>query len=206
MVRHVILWKLKEIQHIDSNLENSILIRVVDYNTELDNRDSEGSATIIWTPSEVLTANSMFYTGNIQIQIEILSEDKVWRTAPYNKLALKESIFYTEMGELPVPDPSDVVYRYEIIGDPSPDTQLVENIQVGGVVQLRTFSAKKPILIRRNELVIEVDDNLNYIGIKVGEMDYQSSQNAPYVAYSPELTIRIHGGNSTGTLNFGGTK
>jgi hypothetical protein len=69
---------------------------------------------------------------------------------------------------------------------------------VAGVVKLRSCTASNPVLARKNELIIENDNNGNYLGIKIGTKDGESSLDSPYVAYAPEVIIRLHGGDASG--------
>jgi hypothetical protein len=69
---------------------------------------------------------------------------------------------------------------------------------VAGVVKLRSFTDDTPIFINKNELVIETDDNGNYLGVKIGTTNMQDARTAPYVAYTPSTTILLHGGDASG--------
>jgi hypothetical protein len=68
---------------------------------------------------------------------------------------------------------------------------------VAGLVKLRTCSPNKPIFIYKNELVIETDENGNYLGAKIGTVDHEDSRRAPYVAYAPSTTIILNGGDAS---------
>ena len=52
--------------------------------------------------------------------------------------------------------------------------------------------------MRKNELVVENDNNGNYVGVKIGTIDGESSLRSPYVALAPDTIIRLHGGDASG--------
>ena len=185
-----IYWKLDKKSNIESSLSSPLTSL---YAVEIDNRDSEGLVNIIWKPSRVITENSLRYSGNIIIQLEIVSSDgRVWRTSPYNKLTIGASEFSINVNTLPGEE--GTLKGYIIDGDePFEDKQVYT---VAGVTKLRTFTSSEPIRLNRNELAIENDEEGNYFGIKIGTTNNQNSNNAPYVALAPTVTVIINGGNA----------
>lgn len=184
-----IYWKITGLSNVEDSTNTKNL-----YAVELSDRDSEGLVNIIWNPSPAITNNSLFYSGKIVFQFEVQAVNKVWRTATYNNLEIGKSEFSEFVTDLPAIDGN--VNGYIIDGAITLEDKVVNT--VAGVVKLRTCSENSPILMRKNELVIENDAMGMYKGIKIGVIDGESSINSPYVAYTPDTIIRLHGGDASG--------
>lgn len=189
-------WKIQDLSYTQSSLNSSSNPSKDLYAAEIDeDRDSEGLINIVWKPNEVLTKNSMYYSGKIIIQLEIISKDgRVWRTASYGELQIGKSDFTITTTVLPEQEGADQAYIID--GAITTSDKAVQS--VAGLVKLRSFTQKHPIFVRANELVIENDDNGNYVGVRIGTVDYQDARTAPYVAYKPSTIIRVDGGDASG--------
>lgn len=188
-VRFRMYWKLDKL----ANTEDSSTTKNL-YAVALEGRDSEGLVNIIWKPSRAITNNSLFYCGEITIQLEIQSSDKVWRTAPYTNLAIGKSEFSEFVTDLPAEEGN--VNAYVIDGALTTQDKIVNT--VSGLVKLRSFTKSDPIFVNKNELVIENDENGNYVGVKIGLINNQDARTAPYVAYTPSTIIVVDGGDAFG--------
>lgn len=157
-------------------------------------RDGEGTVNIVWKPTRDITNNSSRYTGKFRIQIEIISGDKVWRISPYDELVIGESDFAFDVGDLPEKDDvGNKITGYIIDG--AMNLEDAQAINIAGVVKLRSCSENNPISLNLFELVAVYDDLTGkYRGVKIGTEDQQDSRVAPYVAYGPNTTIPLYGG------------
>lgn len=157
-------------------------------------RDGEGTVNIVWKPTRDITNNSSRYTGKFRIQIEIISGDKVWRISPYDELVIGESDFAFDVGDLPEKDEvGNKITGYIIDG--AMNLEDAQAINIAGVVKLRSCSENNPISLNLFELVAVYDDLTGkYRGVKIGTEDQQDSRVAPYVAYGPNTTIPLYGG------------
>lgn len=188
-----VYWKIQDVSNIDkgyNSIDNKRL-KVV----ELEDRDSEGTVIIAWTPSPNVTVNSLFYAGAITIQLEISSADgRVWRTNTYSNLKIGSNIFPTSLTEIP----GDIETNINYIIDGAKITHDQNAEVIAGLVKLRKCTKSAPIMVYKNEIVVEYDDNGNYVGAKIGTVqDAQDSRQAPYVAYAPSTIITLYGGNSS---------
>lgn len=187
-------WKLDGLSNIDSSTKESELSKNL-YAVELDSRDSEGLVNVIWKPSKALTENTLNYFGKVTIQLEIVSVDgRVWRTTPYRQLEIGQSEFSPYVTDLPGEESN--INAYIIDGAITMEDKNVNT--VSGLVKLRTFTEKQPIFVNKNELVIENDDDGNYVGVKIGVVNNQDARVAPYVAYTPSTIIIVDGGDAFG--------
>lgn len=188
-------WKIQDLSYTQSSANPDLVLSKDLYAAAIEDRDSEGLVNIIWKPNEILTKNSMYYFGKVIIQLEIVSNDeRVWRTASYEGLQIGKSDFTVTVTTLPEQEGADQAY---IIDGAITTSDKVVN-SVAGLVKLRSFTQKRPIFVRANELVIENDDSGNYIGVRIGTVDYQDARTAPYVAYKPSTIIRVDGGDASG--------
>ena len=189
-----IYWKISGMSNVDSSARGDEPTRNL-YAVQLDDRDSEGLVNIVWKPSKSLTENSLDYHGRVTIQLEIVSSDeRVWRTTPYKQLEIGQSEFSPYVNDLPGDDSN--INAYVIDGAITMQDKVVNT--VSGLVKLRTFTEKQPIFVNKNELVIENDDNGNYVGVKIGVTNNQDARTAPYVAYTPSTIIVVDGGDAFG--------
>lgn len=190
-----IYWKIQDVSNVDKGAnsvsEQNKRLKVI----ELDNRDSEGTVIVAWTPSPSITANSLFYAGPITIQVEISAADgRVWRTNTYSGLKIGQNIFPMTLGDLA----TDINDTTNYIVDGAVVTNDNKTETIAGLVKLRKCTKTTPIFVHKNEIVIEYDDDGNYVGAKIGTMEPQDSRQAPYVAYAPSTTILLDGGDSSG--------
>lgn len=190
-----IYWKLSDMSNIESSLnEDGTQTRNL-YAVELDNRDSEGLVNIIWKPSRALTENTLNYYGKVVIQLEIISKDgKVWRTTAFRQLQIGASEFSPHVTNLP--EEQSNINAYIIDGAITMEDKKVNTIS--GLVKLRSFTQKEPIFVNKNELVIENDDNGNYLSVRIGTVNNQDARTAPCVAYTPSTIIMLDGGDASG--------
>lgn len=194
-------WQLKTLQNVDDSVgKNDNENKKQLYAVALTDRDSEGLVNIIWKPNSILTANGLRTTGQLKIQLEIISDGKVWRTSPYEGLKIGDSPFAYEYGDLPgiEPETPAELAMYFLDGT-AYDQEAMKKVVVPGLSQLRTFTSGSPTWIYRNELMMEVNKNGEYVGIKIGtDPNGEDVRRAPYVAYAPNTIIVFDGGNANG--------
>ena len=166
------------------------------YAVDLNNRDGEGLVNIVWKPTQAITANQAFYTGKFKIQIEIVSGSKKWRTSVYDDLSIGASDMAFNIEGLPETDEDGKeIAGYIINGDADMTDLSVKT--VAGLVTLRSCTPLYPIWVNKNELVVEYQDNGEYIGVRIGtKAGGQSSLEAPFVATNPSMTILLQGGST----------
>lgn len=188
-----VYWKIKDFTNVDSSEYFQDTKRL--YTIEISDRDSEGQVNLIWRPTDRLTQNSLNYQGAITILIEFQSGDgKIWRTAPFGSLKIGKNDFSNFVDNLPEEGNQN---GYVIDGTISFEDKVPYT--VAGISKLRPFTSNQPILCNENELIVERDDaDYSYIGIKIGTKNNQSSWDAPYIAFSPNTTVIVHGGDASG--------
>lgn len=189
-----VYWKIGGATELEESRQGVDSSKQFLYAVELENRDSEGLVNIIWVPSPNITANELRYHGPVTIQLEIASSGgRVWRTGSYSSLLIKESPFSIKVGEWPVEEGA----HYDYVIDAAAMDPEKELVHLGGLIKLRSCTPLKPISLHKNEIVIEYTTEGDYIGAKVGIVDNQDSRHAPYIAYNPNTSVEINGGNSS---------
>lgn len=188
-----VYWKINDEIALDSGREEPDDFHKYLYAVEITDRDSEGLVNVIWLPSTHITANDVQYHGPITIILEFSNGNRIWRTSYYDKLEIGEHPFPTAISDLPGEDPSLIHYRINA----NLPVENMEVANVAGLVQHKRFTSSSPAILEYNQIGVEYEGE-KYYGVKVGtSINGQWSDEAPYIAYSPEVTVVIHGGNAS---------
>ena len=187
-----VYWKLKDLSNVERGSDD-IGTKKYLYAVELEQRDSEGLVNIVWVPSPNLTRNQLHYHGPIEILLEISSGEKVWRTNVFNKLQIGEYGFSSPVVDLPGEDSNRL--NYIIDANAISTDKKVEN--VAGLVQQRRCTTDYDTYLYHNEIVAEYDGQGDFYGVKIGTFEGQKSTTAPYLAYAPNVTVIVDGGNAS---------
>ena len=188
-----VYWKLENESAVDRGGESIEQSHKYLYAVEVDDRDSEGLVNVVWLPSPNITSNVLQYHGPITIMLEFSNKEKIWRTCSYDKLEIGEYGFSAPVSDLPGEDSNRL--NYIIDANAISADKKVEN--VAGLVQQRRCTTDYDTYLYHNEIVAEYDGQGGFYGVKIGTFEGQKSTTAPYLAYAPDVTVIVDGGNAS---------